>query len=85
MTIQQPEKPDNSFRVTIELEERSERLDTVLFSALKDQDENLELKEISKGLLKKLFVDKKVFIKGQKAKAKSPINNGTTYVDILLG
>ncbi|OUR95645.1 hypothetical protein A9Q84_14170 [Halobacteriovorax marinus] len=84
MTIQQPEIPANSFRVTLELEDSAERLDVVLFSALTEQDQNQELKNISKGQFKKLFTDKKVLIKGQNAKAKSPVNHGTTFVDILL-
>lgn len=84
MTVKQPEEIKNAFRVTLELEERAERLDTVLLEALKNQDTNQELKEISKGQFKKLFVEKKVLIKGQNAKAKSPVNDGTTFVDILL-
>ncbi len=84
MTIQQPEKPENSFRITLELEDSGQKLDTVLFEALKAQDENLELKEISKGQFKKLFTEKKVLIKNQNAKLKSSINSGTTFVDILL-
>ena len=85
MTVKQPAELENSFRVTLELEERAERLDVVLFEALKNQDQNEELKIISKGQFKKLFVDKKVLIKGQNAKAKSSVSNGTTFVDILLG
>ncbi len=84
MTIKQPELIENAFRVTLELEAQAERLDTVLFEALKDQDENQELKDISRGQFKKLFTNKKVLIKGQNAKAKSPVNDGTTFVDILL-
>ncbi len=83
MSIKEPAKPENSFRVTLELAQRTERLDSVLLDALQAQDEDLELKEISKGQFKKLFTDKKVLIKGQIAKAKSPVNNGITYVDIL--
>jgi hypothetical protein len=84
MTFKTPAIPENSFRVTLELEESKPRLDTILLEALRKQDENEELKVISKIQFKKLFVDKKVLIKGQSAKAKSPINTGTTCIDILL-
>jgi 23S rRNA-/tRNA-specific pseudouridylate synthase len=85
MTIKQPEEIENSFRITLNLEERAERLDTVLLEALKEQDQNQELKNISKGQFKKLFTEKKVLIKGQNAKPKSSVSDGTTFVDILLG
>ena len=85
MSVKEPEKPENSFRIKLELEQRAPRLDEVLLEALKGQDEDLELKEISKGQFKKLFVEKKVLIKGQNAKAKSPVNDGVTFVDILKG
>tara|TARA_R110000868_G_scaffold258137_10_gene515424 strand:+ start:2724 stop:2984 length:261 start_codon:yes stop_codon:yes gene_type:complete len=84
MTYTIPTPPENSFRVTLELEAKAERLDYVLLEALKNQSENEALKQISKAQFKKLFTDKKVLIKGQNAKAKSPINSGTTYIDILL-
>ena len=84
MTIKTPEIPDNSFRVTLELTAPEPRLDTVLMDALKNQNENEELHLISKAHLKRLFTEKKVLIKGQNAKAKSPINSGITYIDILL-
>jgi hypothetical protein len=85
MTIKTPEIPENSFRITLELENNEVRLDTILLDSLRKQDENDELKAMSKTLLKKLVTQKKVLIKGQSAKAKSPIQAGTTYVDILLG
>lgn len=84
MTYTIPTPPENSFRITLELETPAERLDAVLFEALKQQNENHTLSTISKAQFKKLFVEKKVLIKGQNAKAKSPINSGTTYIDILL-
>ena len=84
MTFKAPATLDNSFRVTLELEEREPRLDNILFNALKTQDENEELKNLSKIKFKQLFVDKKILIKGQSAKPKSQINSGTTCVDILL-
>ena len=84
MTFNIPEKPENSFRVILELQAPEPRLDTILMDALKKQDENQDLKNISKIQFKKLFTEKKVLIKGQSAKAKSSIHSGTTYVDILL-
>lgn len=84
MTYTIPTPPENSFRITLELQAKADRLDTVLFEALKQQTENEALNAISKAQFKKLFTDKKVMIKGQNAKAKSPINSGTTYIDILL-
>ena len=84
MTYSIPEQPKNSFRVTLDLEAPVARLDIVLMEALKQQSENETLSTISKGHLKRLFTEKKVLIKGQKAKAKSPINSGITYIDILL-
>ncbi len=84
MTIKIPVRPENSFRVTLNLAAPVERLDVTLFEALKEQDENADLNQISKAHLKKLFTEKKIFIKGQIAKAKSPINKGITYIDILL-
>jgi len=84
MTYKIPEQPDNSFRVTLELEASEPRIDLVLLDALKKQNENEDLNKISKIQLKRLFSEKKVQIKGQSAKAKSPVNSGTTYIDILL-
>jgi hypothetical protein len=84
MTYKIPEQPENSFRITLDLESPEPRLDLVLLDALKKQSENETLSQISKKALKDLFVNKKVLIKGQSAKAKSSINNGTTYIDILL-
>ncbi len=84
MTYTVPEKPENSFRVVIELETPEPRLDKVLMDALKKQNDNAELNLISKAHLKRLFTEKKVLIKGQNAKAKSTLNSGITYIDILL-
>ena len=77
-------QPENSFRVTLDLERPKERLDYILIDTLKQQNENETLSRISKAQLKRLFSEKKVLIKGQNAKAKSPINSGITYIDILL-
>ena len=84
MTYKIPVQPENSFRITLELEAPGPRLDIVLMDALKQQNENETLGLISKAHLKRLFTEKKVLIKGQSAKAKSTINSGITYIDILL-
>jgi len=84
MTFKTPEKPKNAFRVTLELEENHDRLDAILIEALRNQNDHEELKNISRIQLKKLFTEKKILIKGQNAKAKSSINSGITYVDILF-
>lgn len=83
MTITEPARPENSFRVTLNLDYAEERMDNVLLKALKEQDENQELKEISRGALKELFNQKKILIKGQRAKSNSSLAKGITYVDIL--
>lgn len=83
MTITQPERPANSFRVTLNLDYPEERMDNVLLNALREQNENQELKEISRGALKELFNQKKIMIKGQRAKSNSSLAKGITYVDIL--
>lgn len=84
MTYKIPEQPENSFRITLELEHAAPRLDLTLLDALHAQNENEDFKNISKAGLKKLFIEKKILIKGQSAKLKSSINQGTTYIDILL-
>ena len=84
MSYKIPEIPENSFRITLDLEQSYPRLDIILFEALQSQNENDDLKSISKIQFKKLFTEKRVQIKGQNAKAKSPVNSGTTYIDILL-
>jgi hypothetical protein len=78
-----PEKPANSFRVILKLEYPESRMDNVLLNALREQDENQELKNISRGALKELFNQKKIIIKGQRAKSNSSLAKGITYVDIL--
>lgn len=84
MTYSIPTQPQNSFRITLELDAPADRLDSVLLEALQKQSENQDLSSISKAQFKKLFAQKKVLIKGQNAKATSKINSGTTYIDILL-
>ncbi|MGE3609505.1 MAG: hypothetical protein AB7I27_07955 [Bacteriovoracaceae bacterium] len=83
MTTKMPEKPTNSFRVTLNLEYPESRMDNVLLAALREQDENQALKNISRAALKELFTQKKILIKGQRAKSNSALAKGVTYVDIL--
>lgn len=83
MTVKEPEKMKNSFRIALNLENPEDRMDGVLLAALRNQNENQELKVISKAALKELFNQKKIMIKGQRAKSNSSLARGTTYVDIL--
>ncbi len=78
-----PPKPLNSFRITLELYRAEKRLDTVLLQAIKKQNENLDLREISRTTYKELFNSGKIQIKGQKAKPSSSVAKGVTYVDII--
>jgi hypothetical protein len=78
-----PEQPANSFRIALNLEKPESRMDNVLLNALREQDENQVLKNISRGALKNLFTEKRIVIKGQRAKSSSALAKGTTYVDIL--
>lgn len=83
MSETEPVRPPNSFRIALKLEYPEPRIDNVLLNALREQDENMTLKNISRGALKQLFNDKKIMIKGQRAKSNSALAKGTTYVDIL--
>ena len=78
-----PPRPAKSFRVTLNIGYRADRMDNVLLEALHAQEENLSLKIISRGALKDLFTNGRVEIKGQRAKSNSSIAKGITYVDIL--
>ncbi|MBX3019147.1 MAG: hypothetical protein KF767_14775 [Bdellovibrionaceae bacterium] len=78
-----PPRPPKSFRVTLELNKRAARLDTILLAALREQKENLDLRNITRSQIKTLFTTGKILIKGQKATPKSAIAKGITYVDIL--
>ena len=71
-------------RVTLKMNSRQPRLDVHLLEALRGQEENPELKRISRTQFKKLFDEKKILIKGQPAKPSSSLNTGTTYVDLLF-
>lgn len=79
-----PAQPKNSFRVVLELNSSQKRLDNVLLAALREQNDNIDLKNISRTEFKDLFKNGKVSIKGQNAKTSSAVAKGTTYVDILL-
>lgn len=83
MTGPEPVRPPNSFRIALNLEHPESRMDNVLLNALREQDENESLKSMSRGALKQLFTDKKILIKGQRAKSNSALAKGITYVDIL--
>ena len=82
-TIEPVKKPANSFRVKIELGCSRPRVDQVLIEELRKQKENLQLKNISRMGLKKLFKARSIQIKGQSAIPSSGLAQGTTYVDIL--
>lgn len=83
MTVTIPERPPKSFRIELNLAAPEPRMDNVLLNALREQDENMTLKHISRGALKELFNNKKILIKGQRAKSNSALAKGITYVDIL--
>lgn len=78
-----PKKPAKSARIILNLNSPESRMDTVLLNACREQEENANLKIISRGALKNLFNDGKIMIKGQRAKSSSALAKGTTYVDIL--
>ena len=78
-----PEQPKNSFRIALVLDYPESRMDNVLLNALREQNDNEKLKNISRAALKDLFNNKKIFIKGQRAKSNSSLAKGTTYVGIL--
>lgn len=78
-----PPRPPKSFRVTIELFKSAKRLDNVLLAALKAQNENLDLREITRTKYKELFTSGRIQIKGQKAGPSSSLAKGITYIDIL--
>ena len=78
-----PAQPENSFRIALTLEYPESRMDNVLLAALREQNENETLKTVSRTQLKDMFLNKKIEIKGQRAKSSSALAKGTTYVDIL--
>lgn len=78
-----PLRPAKSARIILSLNYPESRMDNVLLKACRDQEENANLKIISRGALKTLFNEGKVMIKGQRAKSSSALAKGTTYIDIL--
>ena len=78
-----PPRPPKSFRIVLELVRSEKRLDTVLLAAIKQQNDNLNLREITRTKYKELFNSGKILIKGQRATPSSSLTKGTTYVDIL--
>lgn len=78
-----PPQPPRSFRVVLDLARPAGRLDVVLLAALREQKQNLNLHTISRVAFKKLFLEGRVLIKGQRATVSSGIAKGITYVDIL--
>ena len=83
MTDHIPARPANSARIILTLNYPESRMDNVLLKALREQEENANLKVLSRGALKALFTAGKVLIKGQRAKSSSALAKGVTYVDIL--
>ena len=78
-----PPQAKNSFRIVLELNSAEKRLDSVLLQALREQNDNINLKNISRMAFKDLFKNGKILIKGQNAKTSSAVAKGLTYVDIL--
>jgi hypothetical protein len=78
-----PEQPPHSYRFTLTVNHRMPRLDALLLEAIRGQEDNQELKRISRTAFKALFNEKKILIKGQAAKPSSSVAAGITYVDIL--
>jgi hypothetical protein len=79
-----PPPVPGAFRVKLVMNARQPRLDVHLIEALRGQEENPELKRISRTQFKRLFDEKKILIKNQPAKPSSSLNAGTTWVDILF-
>jgi hypothetical protein len=78
-----PPQPENSFRITLELNSKERRLDSVLMKALRDQKTNLKLQTLTRTEFKNLFKEKRILIKLQPANASSSLAAGTTYIDII--
>ncbi len=78
-----PQRPPNSFRVILDLNTSGQRLDAILLKNLREQNQNIDLKNISRTTYKELFSSGKILIKGQRAKPSSTLAKGETFVDIL--
>lgn len=83
MTTSEPNKLANAFRISLNINFGGTRLDSALMEALRAQDENAELKTLSRAAFKDLFKNKRIQIKGQNAKPASELSKGITYIDIL--
>ena len=78
-----PLQPKHSFRVILEITTSGQRLDAILLKSLREQNEQLALKNISRTVFKDLFSTGKILIKGQRARPSSALAKGQTFVDIL--
>ena len=78
-----PPVPPKSARIVLELNRSENRLDSVLLAAIKQQNGNLNLREITRTKYKELFKTGQILIKGQRATPSSSVAKGITYVDIL--
>lgn len=78
-----PARPAKSARIILTLTHPENRMDNVLLQACREQEENANLKIVSRGAMKVLFNEGKIMIKGQRAKSSSSLAKGVTYVDIL--
>jgi hypothetical protein len=78
-----PPRPPKSARVVLNLNYAEDRMDNILLKTCREQEENLNLKILSRGAMKNLFNEGKILIKGQRAKSSSSLAKGITYVDIL--
>lgn len=83
MTTTIPAQPEKSTRITLNLANPESRMDNVLLNAMREQTENEQLHSISRTQLKEMFLNKRILIKGQRAKSSSALARGITYVDIL--
>lgn len=73
----------NAFRIVLTAVRAEKRLDNILLLALREQNDDINLKNISRAQFKELFKAKKILIKGQSANPSSAVAKGETYVDIL--
>lgn len=78
-----PPQPPQSFRLVLDLKKSEKRIDSILLASLKAQKENPQLAQLTRGTFKQLFLEGRILIKGQRARASSAVNQGLTYVDIL--
>ncbi len=72
-----------NFTITLTLSTPKPRIDTVLLEALRQQNDNHFLKNISRTEYKELFKKKRVRIKGQSAIPSSSLAAGSTTVELV--